>query len=685
MDSNQQYSQLNIETILNTYHDIFNTTNEYGKAVRSRAIIDFLLYSRAELLHNAGNQSNSFKLLVLNTFEYIMEEYKFTDVHNFCIAKYSEILNKNKIVQLPKFIPITNGQILVPRQKRSDDAFRYMLEHLGQMDEYLNNCLNNLEETYNLISSNNFDKNYLTQLNDAIRITSTIIYRNAEYYGDNFENFISTEINFDDTLNVLLRNLIKYSSTLTTIHMLLQNTDEIQLQSLKLLGVYWKLVLRQSISQNTNFEFEPHKHILMNGLLINFFKKYIIGYDDIMDTFKDYYEKYHIHIGNLYYDDYLKNIYSDYYKKYLALCAYENYLRADMFRQITDTTITRKMSELKTKYEFENKFNNTPCYYLNIYQKLSPEKLYGVNTNNQLFQICKELQEYNITQPDDYKISVQNITLYTDKMLKNIINNHNKEIAEVTTDFDTGMYGLLSNVHYYARQNKNITKTNDWSKFIKSYVEFIQDELHWYSFYIKQSAQIQQSEYMYTLNKNIQDYREFLNTTAYEHFNSTVFKSEIINKLTSDDLLLILGTIYNTFVVISENEPQNDYGYLTLFKDLSKQYLLKQLSEIANSSKNLSSDTLNIIEMSIINLVNNLNCKMSEWGDIFEKIVKKIIEYYNMIIDNFHKVYINSVIDGEKKNIGYKLFNMINNLKSISVIDSKYNEAYNEILNGIMG
>ena len=674
-------SQKDIETILGNYHYVFNNNNEYANSQKNRVIIDYMLYKRTPLLNWQNAELNSYKLLVLNTLEYLMEKDKFKNVHEYCINKYKEILNTEKIIQIPKFdLNLKDEQILIPRKRPNISTFKCMLNFIDNVNEHINQCLNTIEETYKLISDNNLDTNVINNLNKIILTASTIIINQTDFYSNEFNQSFDFEIDYDHDFEMLLNNLAHFSTTLTTIHMCLQNTDEIQLCALKILAIYYQFRLKISIRKNNTYDFKLHKDILICNFMVQFFKKYITNYEDILNMFIKYYVDYYKHIGDLYYEESLMNVYNEMHKKYLALCSYDNYLRANLMcteivKLEIKNVINSKITELKNKYHFDTTIcSYSPCYYINASEILKTDQQYENYKNQDLLNIFIEIQNYTEIQSRNYIIGLKNIMLFMDKNIKSIINQSNKEKNKISYNMNLGAHGLITGNFFYNNKEIEFTESNNWSNFVISYVNFVRNLLHFYEYYVNISKQITDSFQNEIIHENIVKYKIYLDSVVYEYCDSDVFKNDISNKLLNTDIMAIVGLIYNTYALT------NDEKYKNLFKIFIKKMYLKQIENAININENLNQTTLNYCEMALINLINVLDYKILDWNDIYNKFKEKVIKYYKNQLSEFYEIYVDSnSTDIEKKNIGYRFFNVCSKLKQLTEIEEKFENIYNEL------
>ena len=680
-------SRRDIETILSQYYYVFNSNDEYVNSSKIRAIIDYMLYERQSLLNNNQNiQGNPYKLLVLNTLEYLMEKSKFKIVHEYCLAKYKEILNKNEIVQLPKFdLNLDDTQMLLPRKTRDATAFKYILNFINGANSYVEQCLTTIEETYNLITTNNLNNNVINHLNKIIKTASAIIIDQAEFYSTDFNQYLDFEIEFDDEFGTLLNNLGKFSTTLSTIHMCLQNTDEIQLCALKILAIYYQFRMLILIQKNRTFDFKIHKEILILGFTLQFFKRYITDYDYILNIFITYYVDYYKHVGDLYYQEISKTIYNERYKKYLALCAYDNYLRGDLMctehiKIETRNAIKSKLTELKNEYQFGSNINNySPCYYINANEILLTNQEYETHTDQELLDIFIEIQNREQNQIQDHMIGPENIMLVIDKNIKTIINQSNKEKCLITYNIALGTYGLLSNDYIYNNKPMVFMNSNNWSDFIISYIKFSQYLLFYHKHYTDLLKQTVNPTRYKIVVEHIAVYKNYLDSVVYEYCNSNIFKESILNKLLATDLMAIIGIIYNSYVLTKDEK------YMILFKELIKNVYIQYMKKIGEMDENLTKETISYSESVLVNLINNLNCKILDWSEVYIKFREKVLNYYKNQLNEFYNVYMDTnSTDIEKKNIGYRFFNIISKVKQLTTIEDKFENVYNKILTELM-
>ena len=678
-------SRKDIESFLGHYDYVFNSNDEYTQSQKIRTIIDYTLYESKPIFDNNQDVENKeYKLLLLNTLIYLMEKSPFKTVYDYCILKYKEILNKNEIIQIPKFdLNLDDTPMLLPRNTRDTTAFKYILNFINNANSCIEQCLNTIDETYNLITTNNLNSNVINHLNKIIKTASTIIIDQAEFYSTDFNQYLDFEINSDEEFGVLLKNLGKFSSTLTTIHMCLQNTDEIQICALKILAIYYQFCMIYLIQKNNAFSYKIHEEILIINFILQFFKKYITDYDRILNIFITYYVEYYKHVGDLYYQEISKTGYNETYKKYLALCAYDNYLRANlMSTEVVQTEILKsiilKITELKNEYQFGTNINTyTPCYYINVNEILSTNQQYETYTNQELLDIFIEIQNHESIQ--NYTIGTKNIMLAVDKNIKTIINQSNKEKCEIAYNIALGTYGLLSNDYIYNNKPTKFMNSNDWSDFIVSYIKFAQYLLYYHKHYTDLLKQTVNPTRYEIVVEHIAVYKNYLDSVVYEYCNSNVFKNDILNKLLTTDLMAIIGIIYNSYVLTKEEK------YINLFKELIKNVYIKYMKNISETTNDLTEETISYSESVLVNLINVLNYKITNWSEVYIKFREKVLNYYKNQLNEFYKIYTdNNSTDIEKKNSGYRSFYMILKLKQLTTIDSKFEKVYNEVLNGLV-
>lgn len=680
-------SQSDIETFLGIYYNIFNNDDEYYNSLKIQVIVECMLYKYDSLLKDQNTELNSYKLLVLNVLEYLMEKDKFNLIHEYCIKKYKEILNKEEIVQIPKFdLSVNEDQMLIPRKTENTYMFKYLSNILDDINDHINQCLNTIEETYKLILDNNLNTDVINNLNKIILTASTIIINQTEFCGNEFEQFLDSEIDYNHDFEILLNNLAKFSTTLTTIHMCLQNTDEVQLCALKILAICYQFRLKILIEKNNTFDYELHKQILICNFIVQFFKRYITNYERISNIFIKYYVNYYKHIADLYYQESLTNISNEMYKKHLALCSYDNYLRANLMcteiiKPEIKKAIDSKIAKLKNKYNFETFLSiHSLCYYINPNKMLTIKQQYKIDKMDDLLNIFIEIQNYEKNQTQNYMIESKNMMLYMDKNIKSIINQNHNEKNKFSYNMNLGIYGLITGNFFYSNKEIEFTESNNWTNFVISYVNFVRNLLHFYEHYVNMSKHIDDPLQNEFINENIIKYKTYLDSVVYEYYNSDLFKNNTPKKLLSNDIIAIVGLFYNTYALTKDEKYKN------LFKTFTKEIYLYKIKKVVNSNEDLTQTTLSQCETALVNLVNVLDYKISDWKDIYDKFKEKVIEYYKNRLDQFYEIYVDSNSTNiKRKNISIRFYNVCSKLKQLTEIEEKYENLYNEILsNGSM-